>query len=399
MAKVWFKRILMAGGAIAIAGAFAYALQEKPSLADMATISPAPMKVTILQEAQTRVRDVYTVSAPISGNLDRINIEEGADVVAGKTIVAAIRPLDPPLIDKRSRAELLAARDASKASVAIARVDLERAVTAREQAQSDMERAHRLANTNIIADSTLQKAKTALDDAKARVESAKAAISLREAELATAEARLIEPDSSNNGDPSSCCVSIAAPVDGVVLNIFAKSEQPVQAGMKIAEIGDPRKLEIVAGLLSTDAVKIKAGTPAEIVNWGGEPLSATVRRVDPAAFTKISALGIEEQRVNAVLDLNDTDPRLGHGFRVYAELAVWQSDAVLQVPIAALFRNGNDWNVFKVVDGRAVQTSISIDHMNNTAAEIVSGLNEGDVVILYPSDTLADGAMVEQRAQ
>lgn len=395
--SLWLKRAALVAGAAAIVAAFAYALKEKPVLVDVAEISRGPMKVTVRQEAQTRVRDVYTVSAPIAGNLDRIVIEEGSRVEAGKTVIGAIRPLDPPLIDERSRAELTAARDAAQAAVAIARVDLKRSQNGLDQARSDLERAKQLATTRIISSSTLQKSTTAVQDAEAQVQASLAAIALRQAELATAEARLIRPEDQRLNDPSGCCVDITAPVDGVVLNIFAKSEQPVQTGVKIAEIGDPSKLEIVAGLLSTDAVKVQPGAEAEIVNWGGAPLKAVVRRIDPAAFTKVSALGIEEQRVNAILDLKETDARLGHEFRVYADIAVWQAGDVLQVPISALFRTGNDWTVFVIRDGRADETKVAVDHMNNTTAEVTDGLDAGDQVILYPSDTLADGNLVEAR--
>ncbi len=397
--STWIKRGLVLAGGVAIVAAFAYALGEKPVMVDMAEITAAPMKVTVREEARTRVRDVYTVSAPIAGNLDRVVIEEGMQVTAGKTVVAAIRPLDPPLIDERSRAELTAARNAAEAGVAIARVDLRRAQTGLDQARSDLKRAQKLATTSIIANSTLQKATTAVQDGEAQVQAALATIALRQAELATAEARLTQPEDRAKNDPSACCVDITAPVDGVALNIFAKSEQPVQAGMKIAEIGDPSKLEVVVGLLSSDAVKVKPGSGAEIVNWGGEPLKATVRRVDPAAYTKVSALGIEEQRVNAILDLEESDPRLGHEFRVYADIAVWETDNALQVPIAALFRVANDWTVFAVRDGKAMEATVEIGHMNNLTAEVTGGLKAGDKVILYPSDTLVNGSLVEERPQ
>jgi HlyD family secretion protein len=399
MLGVWIKRLLSVVALLAVVGGFAWALREKPVLSDLAEAKVAPMKVTILQEAKTRVRNVYSVSAPIAGNLERIVIDEGSKVIADKTLIASIRPLDPPFIDKRSQAELKAARDAAKAAVSIARINYNRAQTALEFARSSLERAQRLADTRIIPESQLQKASTAVDDAEGQVESTHAQIGLREAELATAEARLIQPGSADGGNNKSCCVSIIAPVDGVVLNVYAKSEQPVAAGMKIADIGDTSKLEVVVGLLSTDAVKVKPGEEAEIVNWGGPPLKAVVRRIDPAAYTKVSALGIEEQRVNAILDLKQTDPRLGHNFRVYAKIATWQSDKVLQVPIAALFRHGDDWHIFTVVDGRAHERAVSIGHMNNTQAEILGGLKAGDKVVLYPSDKISDGSLIESRPQ
>ncbi|MBC7313565.1 MAG: HlyD family efflux transporter periplasmic adaptor subunit, partial [Rhizobium sp.] len=195
-------------------------------------------------------------------------------------------------------------------------------------------------------------------------------------------------------------VYLTAPVDGVILSVFARSEQPVAVGTKIAEIGDPADLEVTVDLLSSDAVRVASGSKAEIFDWGGEKaLSAKVRRIDPAGFTKVSALGIEEQRVNLVLDLEENDPRLGHGFRVYARLTLWQSDETLQLPISALFRDGRQWSVFVVRDGRAQQVAVEIGQMNDETAQLLGGLAEGERVILHPSDMISAGTLVEERKE
>ncbi len=394
----WIKRAIGVLAVGAIVAGFAYALREKPQLIDVGAVTRGPMRVTVSQEGVTRVRDVYAVSAPIAGHLARTLLDEGDQVKANVTVVAAIHPLDPPLIDSRSQAELVAARDAAEAAVAMAEIDLKRLHSDLNLARDNLERARALAKTNFLAQSSLQKASTDVEVLDAQIASAEAAIELRKAELASAEARLLPPSDPNRKAEASCCVYLTAPVDGVVLSVFARSEQPVAVGTKIAEIGDPSDLEITVDLLSSDAVRIAPGSKAEIYDWGGDKvLSATVRRIDPAGFTKVSALGIEEQRVNLVLDLEEKDPRLGHGFRVYARLTLWQSEDTLQVPISALFRDGRQWSLFAIRDGRAKQLPVEIGHMNDEVAELTGGLAEGDRVILHPSDMVSDGTLVEAR--
>lgn len=396
----WIKRVIGTVAVGAMVAGFAYALREKPQMVDIGVVARGPMRVTVSQEGVTRVREVYAVSSPIAGHLARTVLDEGDTVKAGVTVVAAIHPLDPPLIDSRSQAELIAARDASRAAVAMAETDLKRRQSDLHLARDNLQRARTLAKTNFLAQSQLQKASNDVDVLEAQISSAMAAIELRKAELASAEARLIPPSDPNRKRETSCCVYLTAPIDGVVLSVFAKSEQPVAVGTKIAEIGDPEDMEVTVDLLSSDAVRIAPGAKAEISDWGGDKvLSATVRRIDPAGFTKVSALGIEEQRVNLVLDLEDKDPRLGHGFRVYARLTLWQSDETLQLPISALFRDGRQWSLFAIRDGRARQVPVEIGHMNDEVAELIGGLAEGDRVILHPSDMVSDGTLVEERQE
>lgn len=396
---IWIKRIGFVVVLAAIAGAFYLAMREKPVLVDIATVARGSMQVTIEEEGTTRVRDIYTVSSPIAGHLERITLDEGDMVKADETVIASIHPPDPPFLDERTRTELVAAIEAARSAVALAEVEKRRAQTAMSLAQSEYSRSKRLAADNVVSQASLEKAKSEVDVREAEVASAIATIRLRKAELASAQARLKQPGDVQSRDfTESCCVELTAPVDGTVLKVLSRSEQAVMQGTKIAEIGDPGNLEITVDLLSSDAARIRAGTPALISEWGGDhDLRAVVRRIDPAGFTKVSALGIEEQRVSAVLDLEEIPPQLGHGYRVLAHLVVWSSNDVVQVPIGALFRSGGAWSVFVVEDGRAVSREVGVGHLNARHAEIKSGLETGDTVILYPSDVVEDGSLVEAR--
>ncbi len=396
MNKVWLKRLAYAAVGLAVVGGFAYALREQPALVDVAEVAEAPMRVTIREEGTTRVREVYTISAPIAGHLTRTVIKEGDRLRAGITVVASIHPLDPPLIDRRTEAELLAARDAARSAVGIAEIELARAETALKLAKDELERALKLFAPGIISESALQRITNQVENQQAAVDAARATIEVRKAELASAEARLLQPGPADPG--AACCVNLTAPVDGTVLGVLVRSEQAVAIGTKIAEVGDTADLEVVVDLISSDAVAIGPGTRASITDWGGQrPLPARVRRIDPAAFTKVSALGIEEQRVNAVLDLEETDARLGHGFRVFAEMVVWECASCLQVPIGALFREGSRWSVFVVDGDRLRRAAVAVDHMNDEVAEVTDGLAAGERVVLHPSDKVEEGSLVEIR--
>lgn len=398
MSSDWIKRLGLLVVVVAVAAAFYMALRDKPVLVDSANVSEGPMRVTIDQEGVTRVRDVYTVSSPIAGQLDRTTLEEGDAVKANDTVIASIHPLVPPFHNQRTQAELVAAVEAARSAVSLAQVELQRSQTALNLARSDLDRATRLSQTNIISQREFEKAQNDVALLQAQVNSAAANIRLRKAQLASAEIRITQPEDTERTDDSDCCMQLRVPVDGVVLKVLTKSEQALLQGTGIAEIGDPSEIEIVVDLLSADAVRIRPGAEALITNWGGDvDLKAVVRRIDPAAFTKISALGIEEQRVNAVLDLKEPEPKLGHAFRVFARLVVWESENVLTVPIGALFRSGSDWSVFRIEGERAALIKLKIGHMNSHSAEILEGLDIGDRVVLYPNDLLEDGGLVAER--
>jgi HlyD family secretion protein len=265
-------------------------------------------------------------------------------------------------------------------------------------ARSNYGRAEKLIAVGRIPERSFQEAETALATAEADLRQAEANLTLRRSELAAAEARLIEPDLEvAETGPDAGCVTVTSPTDGVVLDLLSESEQVLPAGAPLAEIGDPANIEIVADLLSSDAVKVTPGMTARLDDWGGGNLEARVARVNPAAYTKVSALGIEEQRVDVILDLVDPQDawqRLGHEFRVMVHIPVWRSEDAVRVPIGALFRRGDAWQAYRVVDGRAVLTPVEIGQRNNQWAEALGGLAAGDQVVLHPSDSVTDGVGV-----
>lgn len=399
--KLWIKRGIAVVLVIGIGAAFYFSMREKPIMVDSTTASVAPMKVTIDADGVTRVRDVYTISSPIAGHLDRSTLDEGQKVKAGKTIVAAIHPLDPPFLDQRTQSELTAAIAAAHSRVVVSEAEMDSARSALTLATSEYQRSAKLVDTRLITESAMDHAYNEVQLKKAQLASARAMVQLRNAELASAEARLIQPRDINTSPQSEdCCVHLTAPIDGVVLTVSTRSEQAVVAGTRIAEVGNPEELEVAVDLISSDAARIQPGSTADIIEWGGETtFSATVRRIEPSAFTKVSSLGIEEQRVNVILDIDDAPTVLGHNYRVVVRLVIWAADKVLQVPIGALFRSQGQWAVFVIEDGVARLRNIGVNHMNDSHAEVTDGLLTDETVILYPNDVLDDGSAVKTRKQ
>jgi HlyD family secretion protein len=397
----WLKWIVGLVVVVGLAAAAVYALMPQPVPVDTATIERGPMDVTINEEGTARIQDVFRVSAPIAGRLDRLPVEVGDRVHANTTEVATIRPTEPAFLDLRTRRELEAAADAARAGVALAEASVNGAIAAQRVAETDFERAERLSAAGTISLRAYEQARAALDTANAQVDQARAELALRRSQLASANARLIEPDQTTmTPQPDTCCLTVRAPVGGIVIDLISESEQVVSAGTPLLEIGNPRNIEIVVPLLSADAAAMMPGTRAVIEGWGGPPLDASVARIAPAAYTKVSALGIEEQRVDVTLAIDnpfEERERLGHGFRVQTRISIWQADDVVLVPLSALFRRGADWAVFRVVDGRAVETRIDIDHRNGTFAEVLDGLVAGETVIVHPSDQINDGVAVVSR--
>jgi HlyD family secretion protein len=396
----WLKYLVMAVVLAVVIAGFAYVLSPKPVPVDSMVIDRGPIRVTVDEEGKTRIKDVYTVSAPITGRLLRLPVRVGDPVSAQTSPVASILPVSPSFLDQRTRSELQAAAQAAEAAVGLAEAELARKQAEERFAKNNLDRADRLAKTATISQSAFEKAALDYDTAKAAVLQAEANLDLRRHEYESAEARLIEPDTAPADDNASCCVIVYAPSDGVVLRLIQESEMVLQAGTPILEVGDTGNLEIVVDLLSTDAVRIAVGAEAKIENWGGPPLNARVSRIDPAGFTKVSALGIEEQRVTTVLQLSDPKDdwkTLGHDFRVFVRITAWEHDDALRVPLSALFRVDSDWAVFRIEDGIARQTVIRIGQRNGRHAEVLEGLAEGDRIILYPSDRVADGGAVVPR--
>jgi len=409
MPTIWLKRAVGAlAGGLVVAGVLWFAW-PRPIAVDLATVTKGPMEVTVDDEAKTRVRHVYTLSAPIAGKVLRIShpaghqggsLHVGDQVTADETVVAVMQPMTPSFIDVRSREELLAAVAAADAAITFAEAEIRRIEVALEFSRDELRRAQALSRSGTISSRTLDKAKLDVATNEAGLASARAQLGVRRSERASIAARLIDPSSVPAKTNPNCCIQIRAPVTGRVLKIVQDNEAVVPAGAPLLEIGDPLDLEVVADLLSTDAVQITPGSLAQIDGWGGSPIQGRVTRVDPAGFLKVSALGIEEQRVRTTIDLvgaYEAWSRLGHDYRVIVHVTVWKAEEALTVPVGALFRRGNDWAVFSVRAGRASTTLIRIGHRNAQTAEVLSGLSPGDRVVLHPSDRVKEGAAVSQR--
>src|SRR5262245_23783055 len=360
-----------------------------------AKVERGPMQVTLDEDGETRIRDKFVVSAPVAGRLQRIELEPGDTVVRGKTVVARLTTADAPLLDPRTRGELEAATEAARAAVGQARAEFERSTAELARARQTLQRQQELMKAGAIAADSLDAAETAVATAEEARKAAEFAVSRSGYELQTARARLQAPA------PAGRAVEVVAPVSGVILKRLRESESVVPAGEPLLEIGEPGRSEIVADFLSTDAVRIQPGATVLIEGWGGsEPLHGRVRRVEPAGFMKVSALGVEEQRVNVLIDFDDPSSakRLGDGYRVEVHVVIWHEDDVVKVPVGGLFRRGNDWAAF-LIDGEQVRLqTVSIGQRNDEEAQVVKGLSPGQTVVLHPPDTLTDSARVQVRS-
>lgn len=400
MYRIWLKRIAgLLAITIVIAGAVWFAW-PRPTQVDLATVFQGPMEVTVEDEGRTRVQHVYTISAPIHGKVLRTPRHVGDEVVADTTVVAVMQATAPSFLDVRSREELQAALAAAEAAVEFAEHEVHRIESALEFARAELRRGEELARRNVVSAQVMEKAQVDVDTTVHALASAKAQLAVRRSERAGLAARLIEPGSEADSLDAAWGIQFRATVSGRVLAIHLESEAVVQPGTPLIDIGDPRDLEVVVDLLSSEAAQIEPGAAVRIDGWGGPPLQGKVRRVDPAGFTKISALGIEEQRVRTVIDLIDPPeawPRLGHDFRVIVNVTVWSSEDALTVPVAALFRRGDGWAVYVVRDGRARSTAVEIGRRTDRAAEVLAGLSPGEQVVLHPSDRVGDGSAVAER--
>ena len=372
-----------------------------PEPVDLVTVERASLVVTVDEEGRTRVRDKFVVSAPVAGMARRVLLEPGDAVIAEETVVARIAPSDATFLDPRSAALAEADVKAATSNLQLARASLEEARADSEFAAAELERGRKLVASGAIAQRDLDALVRAARAAEARLETARASVQVRLFELERARAALIVPGAPS-GDGLECCdIPIQAPVDGRVLRVLHESAGVVAAGEPLVEIGDPDALEGVVELLSADAVQVRAGQDVLIDEWGGPvPLSGNVQRVEPFGFEKVSSLGIEEQRVNVIVDFvgeSDDATRLGHGYRVVARIVLDRSDAALVVPATALFRHDGGWAVFADRDGRAVRTAVDVGRRNNVSVEIASGLAAGDRVVAFPGARIDDGTRIAAR--
>ncbi len=383
---------------LVVAAVVAVALWPSPVPVDVMMSTRGALAVTVDDEGETRVRHRYVVSAPLTGRVLRLELEPGDPVVRNRTVVARLRAEAPALIDERMRAEAEASVATARAALGRGEAELRRATAAVELARSDLRRQRELAAAQLTTRQAFETADANARAAEEGVRSAEFAIAAARSQFNQANARLMPPTVAASGR----VLTLTSPVDGVVLKRLRESESAVMAGEPLIEIGNPvTDLEIVSDLLSTDAVRVKPGARVRVEQWGGDrTLAATVRRVEPSGFTKISALGVEEQRVNVVMDFNDAADAwqaLGDGFRVEVRIVIWEAAEVVKVPTSALVREGDLWTVL-VVDGNHIRrVAVVVGQRNREEAEIQSGLDAGQPLVVHPSDRVVDGALVEVR--
>ena len=394
------KRILLwTLPGIALVAALLWLFRPVPVTVDLAPVVRGPLAVSIVEQGETRVRDLYVVSAPVAGRMRRIDVEPGDRVEAGRTVIARIEPGDPAFLDSRSAAEARAGVDAAAAARAHAEAQVRRAQAELDFARSELARLRTLAASHTVSANDLDAAESRARACEAALEEARAEVRVRQSEYRAARARLTAPGST--GDDDCECVTVKSPAGGYVLRVLVESEGVVQSGAPLVEVGNPDDLEVVVDLLSTDAVQVRPGQRVAIEGWGGStPIEGAVRRVEPLGHTKVSALGIEEQRVDVVIDFRE--PReawagLGHGYRVEPRIVLWESREVTKIPLSALFRQDGQWTVFVHEGGRAQPRAVVIGHEDGLEAEVLGGLRTGEQVVRNPSDRVEPGQRIAAR--
>lgn len=371
---------------------------KSPLPVDLASVDRGSIAATVSDDGIATVHDVYTVATPVAGRVMRIDAEVGDKVVAGRTVVAHLAPAGVGFLDERSRAMAQAALRAATAQHDAAIAESRRADAALQLARRDFDRIAPLATRGTVSRATLDRSRATRDEASATLATARANATAAENAESVARAQLATPA----GGDARGTVTVRAPVTGAVLRIIQKSEAVVPAGAPLIEIGDPAgDLEVVVDLLSSDAVKVRPGARVSIEDWGGPgPLVGRVRLVEPFGFLKVSALGVEEQRVNVRIDLvgdRNSHALLGHGYRVVARIVSDEAANVVRVPVNALVRAGQDWSVFVSDDGRARRRKVDIGLMNDEFAEVRGGLTPGVKVVLFPGESIAEGSKLTER--
>jgi HlyD family secretion protein len=399
--RLLLRRFVQALVALGVVALLAYAFWPQPVEVDLGRAVSGPLRVTVDERGKTRVRHRYVVSAPLSGQVLRIDWKPGHAVYAGKDVLAVLEPADPALLDDRARAEAEARVKAGKTAVTQANARLERARAAHRYQLSELERVRRLYAGRTASrqefENAVQQERTAKEDLRA------AGLGVRIAgfELDLARAALVRTRPRSPGEEGEWRVEVRAPITGRVLHVYQESAAVVTPGTKLLEVGDPTDLEVEVEVLSADAVKIRPGAKVLMEHWGGaRPLAGHVRLVEPSGFLKVSALGVEEQRVYVIVDFDDPParrPQLGDAYRVEARVVTWEGEKVLKVPAGTLFRRGDDWAVYVVREGKARLRGVRVGHGNGLETEVREGLAEGEEVILHPSDKVAEGVAVRAR--
>lgn len=381
--------------------ALVVAFRPQPVSVDTAEVERGTLVVTVEDEGRTRVHDIYVLSAPVTGRMRRIDLHVGDPVTALETVIAEIEPIDPAFLDPRSEAQARADLRAAQSAEALARAEVEQAQAELDFAHREFDRARELIQQGTISQRELDEAERSYRTRRAALLTAQAALDRSAYQVERARAQLLSPTETQHNGEDCACIALRSPVDGEILQLLQQSEGVVTASTPLVEVGDPRDLEVAVDLLSSDAVKVAAGQRVIIDNWGGDqPLEGRVRLVEPFGFTKVSALGIEEQRVNVIVDIvspREQWERLAHGYQVDARIVLAERENVLNVPLTALFRDGADWAVFVDDGGRARLRHVTLGARNGIEAEITAGLEDDADVVLHPSDRVADGVRIAPR--
>lgn len=386
---------------LAVVAGLGWAFTPQRVAVDVARIARGPLVVTVEEEGRTRIKERHTVSAPLGGRLLRVALKAGDAVEAGHTVIAVIEPGDPGLLDPRARAQAEARVKAAAAARERMGPLIEAAETARDYAAVELSRGRDLYAHNGLSHQELDAIEEREAKASAELKTVQSERRIADYELEAARAALLDETDRPAGSPAGRRFEVRAPITGRVLRVFQESSTVLAAGTPLIELGDPTDLEVEVEVLSTDAVKIVPGARVIIEHWGGEqPLAGKVRRIEPAGFTKVSALGVEEQRVLVRVDFDGPPAAragLGDAFRVEARIVTWEGAEVLKVPVGALFRPDEGWAVFVVQSGRAVLRPVEVGHRNPLEAEVRAGLAPGDEVIINPGDRLENGTRVRPR--
>lgn len=374
----------------------------QPVMVETTIVKRAPLTVTIEEEGRTRVIDRYVISSPVNGMTCRMHLKVGDPVNRGQELLG-ITPLDSPVLDARSRAQAEAQVQAARSALQAAKEQALAATASAQLANDKYKRYQPLIKKGLVSQETFDQAKTEAMTATAAKRSADFAVEVAKYELKSAQTALEYSAGSPTltDETPAERVPVASPIDGKILKVSRECEGPVTTGESLLEVGDPSALEIEVDVLSADAVKIKPGMTVLFDRWGGpEPLEGMVRRIEPVGFTKVSALGVEEQRVLVISDFispSEKWERLGDGYRVEAKFILWHEDDVLQVPSNALFRHQDGWAVFTVENGYAKRQAVTIGERNGLTAQILTGLSENQKVISHPSDAVDDGVAIKER--
>jgi HlyD family secretion protein len=398
--SAWLRRGLWTGALLAAGLMLVRAWLPDPIPVDLASAERGALTVSIDEDARTRVKDRYLISAPLAARVERIELRPGDRVTAGQ-VLANLVPLEPPMLDARTREQASAQLAAAGAARQRAYVEVQRAGAAADFAQKELTRQHALQTGGAIAERAMEEAELQTRTATNALTSAQFAAKVSDHEFEMARVVALERGSERGAGRAQERFAIRAPLDGQVLKVLQESAGAVQPGAPLLEVGDLGALEIVADLLTSDAVHVAPGARAELERWGGErPLRAHVRSVEPSAFTRISALGVEEQRVHVLLELDSSRSEwaaLGDGYLALVKITTWHADDVLSIPASAVFRHGERWASFQVIDGRAQLAPLELGAHNQDRVEVRRGLPAGAQVIVHPSDRVKADAAVQER--